>query len=330
MTKKLKIVLLVLLSLISVFFAEVISGSMKYPLFDIWGYFVVIPLYGLHTIILLYIITKNLPNKKIMFSVLYFAGVLFGLYEAYLTKVLWVGLSEDAFILFNISIIDYMVLVFFWHPIFSFIIPALVFERVITNTNYLYQGLPKFIRNILEKKYGLFFVMIIIGFFSAFNGIFQTLTISELSLLIPILLILLWIYRKGINNKYSFYEILPSKKGIIMSSMYLSLIYIGLGLFFKPEILTIENQIPIWLSYLVFGYLFYGKLKRNKQEDESLEKQDGTNYKIILIYCFIIVFSGVMFVVLLWFLGIKDIMLITTWILWIITGVYMLIYSLLK
>ena len=58
MSRRLKFVLLLLLSLTSVFFAEVISGSTMLPLYEVWGWIAIIPLYGLHTIVLLYIITK--------------------------------------------------------------------------------------------------------------------------------------------------------------------------------------------------------------------------------------------------------------------------------
>ena len=103
MSNKMRFLLLFLLSITSVFFAEVLSGSTKYPLYDIWGILVVIPLYGLHTILLLYIIYKFVGNQKILFSTMYFGGVLFGLYEAYLTKVLFVGLNDD----FGIDDLDF-------------------------------------------------------------------------------------------------------------------------------------------------------------------------------------------------------------------------------
>jgi len=329
MSNKVRIVLLVLFSLISVFFAEIISGSMRYPLFDLWGYFVVIPLYGLHTIIILYIIKSSVSNKKILFSTLYFGGVLFGLYEAYLTKVLFVGLTEDAFMLLQIPIIDYIVLVFFWHPIFAFIIPIVAFEKIIAKTDYIYQGLPRFIKGILSKKYGLAFIMIVIGLFSAFNGMFDSLTLSELSLAVPILIIIYWLYKKKHINEYTLDDILPTKKGITFWIIYLSLIYIGLGVFFMPEVLTISNQVPIWISYIVFGLIFYIKIKSNSKEEDSDAISSNVSYRSILLYTVIIMVSGILFVVVFWLLGIKDIVLITIWILWILTGIWMLIHSLL-
>jgi len=206
----------------------------------------------------------------------------------------------------------------------------LVFEKVVTKTNYIYQGLPSYVRRFLSKKYGLMVIMIIIGFFSAFNGYFDSLTLSELSLAVPILIIIYWISHKGLNNQYTFDEILPNNKGIILCAIYLSFIYIGLGGFFKPEILTVMNQLPIWISYLVFGYLFYRKLRANKKVEETESTQAGISYKWILLYTLVILVSGIIFVVILWLLQIKDIMIISTWLLWILSGILMLIYSLRK
>lgn len=329
-TNKLKLLLLILLSLLSVFFAEVISGSMRYPLFDLWGYGVVIPLYGLHTILLLTIIRTSVKNKKIRFSTLYFGGVLFGLYEAYITKVLFVGLSEDSFMLLNIPIVDYIVLVFFWHPLFSFIIPVLVFEKIIAKTDYVYQGLPKIWKKVLDKKFGIVLLMSIVGLFSAFNGMFDSLTLSELSLALPILIIIFILYKKGITNQYTLDEILPNKKGIILSIIYLSGLYIVLGAFVKPEVLHLENQIPIWISYIVFGCVFYFKLRKNKQVEETEYMGSVVPYRTIIYYTAVIMISGVIFIVLFWLLGIKDIIVITIWIIWNVVGLYLLIVNLFK
>ncbi len=331
MTKKVRFLLLVLLSLISVFFAEVISGSMKFPLFDLWGYFVVIPLYGLHTIILLYIIIRNNENKRILFSTLYFAGVLFGLYEAYITKVLWIGLSDDSFMFMQLSIIDFIVLVFFWHPIFSFIIPSLVFEKVMTNSNYLYQGLPKSFRRILENKIGLIMVFVIIGLFSAFNAIsLESLFLSLIGMGIPIIVIIYLMRRKDIHLKHSLSEMLPSKRGIIYCSVYLTFIYILMTLLVSFEVLTFPNQFVIWLNYVIFGFIFYKKVINNIKESENENETKPATFNKVLLFFGIIILSGLMFVLLLWILQMRDIFIVVTWIIWIILGIYLLIFSLLK
>jgi len=328
MSKKTRFLLLMLLSMISVFFAEVISGSMKYPLLDLWGYFIVIPLYGLHTIILLYIIVRTNENKRILFSTLYFAGVLFGLYEAYLTKVLWVGLSPEKFMFLELSIIDFIVLVFFWHPIFSFIIPSLVFEKLMTNTDYIYQGLPKLVRSILETKIGIVILFIVIGAFSAFNGLsMDGLFLSLITMSGPIILIIYLFRRKDIHLKYSLSEILPSKRGIIFCSVYLTLIYLFLTFTVSFEVLTLSNQIVIWVNYLIFGFIFYRKVMNNTKEASSLPNSIPISFLTIITYLYILIISGSLFVLVFWLLGIKDVFAIVTWISWIVIGMYLLIYS---
>ena len=331
MSKRVKFLLLLLLSLISVFFAEVISGSMKFPLFDLWGYFVVIPLYGLHTIILLYIINKYNKNKRILFSTLYFAGVLFGLYEAYITKVLWVGLSDDSFMFIHLSIIDFIVLVFFWHPLFSFIIPLLVFEKVMTNSDYLYQGLPEFFKKIISSKKGLLITFIVIGVFSAFNGVsVESLLLSLLAMSIPIIIIIYLLRRKGIHNKYSFSEILPDDKGIVYCFIYLAGIYLFMTFFVKFEVLTIWNQAVILINYILFGYLFYRKIRRNSKEENTLSNNTEMSFQSVVFYLIVIIVSGLLFVLMFFIFGIRDIFVVITWISWILLGLYFLVFSIMS
>ena len=74
-----------ILAALSTFFAEVFSGSDMFPYFSAWGLVVVVPLYGLHTILLAHMVYRT---DKPRFPSLVFAGMIFGLYEAYLTKVL--------------------------------------------------------------------------------------------------------------------------------------------------------------------------------------------------------------------------------------------------
>lgn len=329
MTSKRKLILLIVLSLLSVFFAEVISGSMPFPLLDIWGYFVVIPLYGLHTILLLSIVSHYSDNRVMLFRTLYFGGMLFGLYEAYITKVLWVGLAEDSFMLLELSILDFIVLVFFWHPLFSFIIPSLVFERLLTNSDTIYQGLPSRWKQLIERKYGVLALFVIVGLFSAFNGISPDhLFLSLIALGLPILIVIYLLRRKGIHKEHSLLEIMPKRKGLILSSIYLALIYIGMTFYVSFDVLTVSNQAVIWGIYLLFGVLFYRSLRQNKHSSETEIRTSDRNNKSILGYFLVIVVSGVVFVLVFWLLGIRDVFVVTTWIVWIIIGIALLITSL--
>ncbi len=257
MSKRLKFVLLLLLSLTSMFFAEVISGSTKFPLYEVWGWIAIIPLYGLHTIILLYIITKYTGNKKVLFSTLYFAGVIFGLYEAYLTKVLWVGLMDDSIIILNISIMETIVLIFLWHPILSFIIPSIVFEAFLTNSNTLFEGLPQKFKKMIKNKKSRVILFLTLGAFLSFNSLGPVETLlSGFTTALPIILIYYLLRKKGVHKQYSLEKILPTKPQFIICVFLLSVMYLIMGLFIQPEALTLNNQLSIWVLYLVFGIIF--------------------------------------------------------------------------
>ncbi len=81
-----KIFFWLILSAWSLFFAEVLSGSALFPFFDPWSLGIALPLYGLQVILLLTLIYRF---GRPRFSLLVFAGMLLGLYEAWITKVLW-------------------------------------------------------------------------------------------------------------------------------------------------------------------------------------------------------------------------------------------------
>ncbi len=329
MSNRLRFVLLLLLSLISVFFAEVISGSMKFPLFNLWGYLVVIPLYGLHTIILLFIISKFTKNKKILFSTLYFGGVIFGLYEAYITKVLWEGLSEGSFIFLELALLDYLVLVFFWHPIFSFIIPILVFEKIMTHSDYVYQGLPTIVKRVLQNKYGIVLFFIGFGVISAFNGVaIDILLLSLFGMSGPIMIIVYFLKKKGIDTKYSLEEILPPNKWIIFCGVYLGIIYIFMTFFASYGVMTWQNQLVIWINYAFFGFVFYKKIVKNSKLETNKASHVPISFNGITLYLLIIVLVGISSVLLLWMLGIRDAFVVLVWLIWVFTGLILMITNL--
>jgi hypothetical protein len=76
-----------ILGTLSVFFAEVAGGSAPFPFYDAWGLYAVLPLYTLHIVFLAFAVMR--PARRVPFTALFCAGAVFGLYEAYITKVIW-------------------------------------------------------------------------------------------------------------------------------------------------------------------------------------------------------------------------------------------------
>lgn len=120
---------ILLLGSLSMMFAEVFSGASTLWFLDPWGLIVAFPLYLAHAV---FLFSVAFIYKRTSLRQLYFFGMLFGLYEALITKVLWFGYPDSTGpmvgYLFGIAWGEFLTLVFFWHPIMSFIVPVLVYE----------------------------------------------------------------------------------------------------------------------------------------------------------------------------------------------------------
>ncbi len=94
---------------------------------------------------------------------LYLLGALFGLYEGVVTRVLWFGYPNSEGPIFGtiggaggIAILEYLTLIFFWHPIFAFILPILVYEVLILkegeNTTGIFPSHIPWLRKTRKNK----------------------------------------------------------------------------------------------------------------------------------------------------------------------------------
>lgn len=128
---RVKLPAIALASLLSMFFAEVFSGASPLWFLSGWGWLVTLPLYGSH---LLLLINLAMRTGRTSVSSLYLWGIVFGLYEFWITKVLWagyIGSTPGLGTFLGVGVQEFAVLALFWHPVFSFIIPVLVYEIMV-------------------------------------------------------------------------------------------------------------------------------------------------------------------------------------------------------
>lgn len=241
---------------LSTYFAEVWSGSEMFPFFKPWGLFVVVPLYGLHLLFLAWIVFRV---TKPSFPALLYAGMLFGLYEAYLTKVLWDPPWGEAWTVAGVAPIETLVLVFWWHAWFSFILPLLVGEQILTGSASLLALLPKKLNRLFSGWKGWAILAVFGGTFQSVNS--PSLGHSFLSSLsttgVLIALILLWRKSTGGQN-YPIQELLPNHKEIKWLAIPLGLMYLGLGLVLRPESFPdLGGHLVIWAGYALLAALLY-------------------------------------------------------------------------
>jgi hypothetical protein len=265
----------ILISLVSFFFAEVISGSSMIRSFEpgslattlVWSLVITIPLYGLHTIILATVIYRF--SKPRLYT-LFLAGVIFALYEAYITKVLWAGWGSDTvWYVGGIAVVETTILLLFWHPFMAFILPLFASESLLTRSRDILAGLPGPLRRLFSSRKRTYTVLLLFALICGINqaGVSPSPIYSIASDLLAFVIFtpLLYMYRRKGLQKYDIRQLLPGRREFVVLLLWLLSIYLVFGLGIKPE--TLRNLLPqliVWLLYAVFLLLLYLSLKKSK------------------------------------------------------------------
>ena len=258
-----KVFFWLILGALSTYFAEVWSGSQIYTFYNPLSYILVIPLYTLH---ILFLWTLVWRYGRPWFYALFPAGCLFGLYEAYITKVIWNPTWGSEFPrVFGIALTETMVLVLFWHCFMSFIIPMLLAEAIFTSSSEIYSLLPSWSLRVVDviKQKRLFYLLPVLG------GVFQSTgapTVVDavlsgiMTTLFVVVLMVLW--RRRVGVEYSMRDLLPNPRQFKIIGVLLLAYYIITGVTMRPEeIPGFGAQATIWILYLFFGVLLYLALK---------------------------------------------------------------------
>lgn len=123
-----KVASILLIGALSMFCAEVLSGSSVLWFLTPWAWLVPFWLYLAHMVLF---VNLALRFGRLSMPSLYLWGVLFGLYESWITKVVWAGYPGAApawGTVLGFSMPETLIIVFLWHPIFSWILPLMAFE----------------------------------------------------------------------------------------------------------------------------------------------------------------------------------------------------------
>ena len=315
-----------ILGCLSTYFAEVWSGSQIYTFYNLMSYILVIPLYTLHILFLWGLIWRiGRPWLYALFP----AGCLFGLYEAYITKVLWNPTWEtDMPRLFGIALTETMVLVLFWHCFMSFIIPLLLAEAIFTNSSEIYSLLPDWALRIIGviKEKRLYYLLPVLG------GVFQSTgapTVLDAALsgimttLFVVVLMVLWRGRVGVG--YSMRDFLPNSRQFKIIGVLLLAYYIVTGVTMRPEeIPGLSAQATIWVLYLFFGVLLYLGLRRS-----NMVKDNGLDFDLNPSPLNLIFMGGLISLgsILGFVSGLNYVSALLVWLIGIIFGLYVLVQT---
>lgn len=242
----------------SVFFAEIVVGSSPFAFFDVWGILVVCPLYTLHLLVLARIAFWRGPPR---FPTLFFAGVLIGLYEAYMTKMLWNPNwgPPPAVILGGVPVIETIILILWWHPFMAFLVPLLVGETVLCRSRHVARALPERLRRLLFGRRStavLVVLAVLAGLLASGPHNTRPTVVHILVSIIPsavVLLGLVWLWRRTTRGvRMSLPDLLPTNREFVLLCVCLGLLYVVLGIGIRPDALPgLGPQASIWLVYVV-------------------------------------------------------------------------------
>jgi hypothetical protein len=316
-----------ILGAFSVFFAEVTVGSSMFPFFDLFSILVTCPLYALHILVLGSIVVRR---PRPLFASLFLAGAIFGLYEAYITKVLWSPpWDEHPVMVGGVAIIETMMLVLFYHALMAFVVPLVAAERLLTSSGQVAETLKPRLVRWLDTRW---FTMA----FAASCGVIQTASSPSLLHTVGstvstsgfvLLLVVLW--RKATKGRlYPLSNLLPRGRELGVLAFLLATQYLGLGILLRPEKLPgIGAQGTIWGLYAVFIVLLVLSLKRQASQVDAAppESQLPLPWQRWLLYTVVFAATSIAFQPLAVFLRIPIFLVI--WVGGLIIGWVLLIAS---
>lgn len=259
----------IILGALSTFFAEVTAGSTPLPFFSRVGLLLVFPLYFLHTLFFFSVVWSF---GRPTLGALYAAGMLFGMYEAYLTKVVWTSYSADGpmVTVAGIALFETLLLVLFWHSVLAFMVPVFVGETCLTRSREIVGLLPGPVRKRGKLLLGL--LLIWSGLFTSVNSPSVARSVVSTGGSGAVVLALMFVWRRTGGTRYTMRDLLPGRKGRVAIAASMGLMYIGYARILEWDKLPEWGpQITVWLVYAGLIWLLVRNLRR------SCDRQPGAS-----------------------------------------------------
>ncbi len=275
-----------LIGTLSMFFAEIFSGASQMWFVNPFGLLLTFPLYLGHIVFFLWI---GLKTKRISLMQLYLFGVLFGLYESWITKVLWSGYMTESggeiVTFLGVGIAQFPILVFFWHPVMSFIMPILVYQILSGNILIEHESILKKTR---LKSVLLYLCGVLFATFIATNGGFNLAVVDIAFLGTLFLIFVFYKFSKGAD----LFSLFVGKFGFRVWSSYLVLFYVLTFLFLLPE--RMPHQVLPYVTVIVFYILVIWLLQRTSEVSLNLKKLSMSSYQkrdlmIYFVFLFVLI-----------------------------------------
>lgn len=246
-----------LLGLTSTAFAEVaFPGS---P-FDVVTLLLVVgPVYTLHAVVLAGVL---FGADRVSLASLYLGGTLLGLYEAYITKVVWAPVGEPLPVrVAGVYPLETLSLVLFWHPLMAFLVPVAVVETAATNSG---RSLPASLVGHRYAAGAAAAVVVSVAVFRGTLGVGPATTVVETTVASGSLLATLAVWRRAGGHRYGMGALLPTGRELWVLGGLLFGLYLLFGLTLRPEALPMRPgpHLPVVAMYVALGGLVLVAIRR--------------------------------------------------------------------
>ncbi|MCB2175117.1 MAG: hypothetical protein KQH57_04880 [Actinomycetales bacterium] len=149
-TRRTRLAAVVLVTSLSIALAEVSIGSAPWGLLDPAMWVLLVPVYGTQVLLLASIVLRRNPRPTL--TALWTAGVIMGLYEFYVTRVLWDAPWDSTTPLGPVDLPTLIVVAGFHHPFVSTILPLVLAEQVLVREPRLWGLLPRRLRSFGPRR----------------------------------------------------------------------------------------------------------------------------------------------------------------------------------
>lgn len=248
---------IILFGILTMIFAEVFFGSSPLWFLGIGGWLVTLPLYGAHALLFLNLAMRY---ERTSLTQLYLWGVVFGLFDGWITKVIWAGYMGSApqfgtFLGFAIG--EFIVRVLFWHPLFSFTIPILVFQIICQRTNKgeagnLHTSHLKVISKS-KRNYLLLGIIIVTGSLLMMIGLsadgFSIMVAGSINL--AYFLLLTWIVTSWNRKTLDLESLRLGNVSLSITAIYLIALYVFTFFTFLPERIPSLGTILLTIAFYI-------------------------------------------------------------------------------
>lgn len=188
-----------------------------------------VPVYSLHAVVLAGLAFRT---GRVTFPTLYLSGVVLGLYEAYVTKVVWAPVGDPLPVrVAGVYPLETASLVLFWHPVVSFLLPVTVVEAVATSSR------RSLVPPLAGHRYAPHLGVALVGYLALFHGVLGggpvRVAVAD-AVALAVLFGILWGWRATGGHRHAMATLLPTGGELWLLGAALVAIYPVFGAALRP------------------------------------------------------------------------------------------------